>query len=197
MCDAGCIPSRPFPLEQLQPGCFLSPGRRQNRRPFSKLSLTEQVSPPPLEERDGWTLSDRSGRPMRSQVSAAAPMGDRGWARFPGSQAGRTGPLAAAESPALTLPAAAPATPGGSSGGAVRLHPLLSDSGLGYFPLRRRSLRLRLRRWRGSCLRAESAQVGRPPRGDRPPGAAAAGPWPGDQGRRPPTGRTSPSSVRW
>nr|XP_031529956.1 tetraspanin-33 [Vicugna pacos] len=45
---------------------------------------------------------------MRSRASATAPMGGRGRAWFPGSPAGRAGPPAAAESPPLTLPAAAP-----------------------------------------------------------------------------------------
>ncbi|CAK7307051.1 Tspan33 [Vulpes lagopus] len=122
---------------------------------------------------------------MGSQASAAAPMGGRGRARFPGSRAGQAGPAAAAESPPLTLPAAAPATPGGSGGGAVPLPALLPDARLGRFPPRRSSPASRApavaahapgrraRRWAG-----RRGEIG--PRGDgggamaRRPGAPAA-----------------------
>lgn len=102
---------------------------------------------------------------MRSRVLADQPMGGLGRARFPGSPAGRAGPLAAAESQPLTLPAVAPATPGGSSGGAVPQPALLPDARRGHLPPRR------------SFAAARAPAVARlmPPGAERSGGPAAAG----------------------
>lgn len=129
----------PFPLSSCCLDASLLGGGGKTTDPLTSCPSQNRCLPRLSEERDGWTLSDISDRPMRSQASAAAPMGGQGRARFPGSRAGQAGPPAAAESPPLTLPAAAPATPGGSGGGAVPLPALLPDARLGHFPPRRSS----------------------------------------------------------
>lgn len=124
----------PFPLSSCSLDAFFLRGESRTADPLASCPSPNRCLPRLSEERDGWTLSDISDRPMRSQASAAAPMGVRRRARFPGSREGQAGPPAAAESSALTLPAAAPATPRGSGGGAVPLPALLPDAGLGHLP---------------------------------------------------------------
>lgn len=105
----------PFPLSSCCLDASLLGGGGRTTDPLTSCPSQNRCLPRLSEERDGGTLSDISDRPMRSQASAAAPMGGQGRARFPGSRAGQAGPPAAAESPLLTLPAAAPATPGGGA----------------------------------------------------------------------------------
>lgn len=187
MCDGGCTPPIPSPLSSCSLDAFSLSGEGGGRRtadPLASCPSQNRCLPLLSEERDGRTLSDISDPPMRSPALAAAPMGGRGRVRFPGSPAGGTGPRAAAESPALTRPAAAAATPGGSGGGAVRLPALLRDAGLG---TSRRGAAprgsgsgggaahapgLRARRWAGR--RGETGPRGRR-RGDHGPQTRGAG----------------------
>lgn len=105
----------PFPLSSCCLDASLLGGGGRTTDPLTSCPSQNRCLPRLSEERDGGTLSDISDRPMRSQASAAAPMDCQGRARFPGSRAGQAGPPAASESPPLTLPAAAPATPGGGA----------------------------------------------------------------------------------
>lgn len=128
-----------FPLSSCSLDAFLLKGGGRTSDPLASCPSQNRCLPRLFEERDGWTLSDINDRPMRSQALAAAPIGSRGRDRFPGSRAGWAGPPVAAESPALTRPAAALATPGGSGGGAVPLPALLQYARLGNLPPRRSS----------------------------------------------------------
>lgn len=140
MCDGSVRSfSSFFPLSSCSLDAFLHRGGGGTADPLTSCPSLNRCLPRLSEKRDGWILSDIRDRPMRSQVWTDEPMGGRGRARFPGSPAGQAGPPAAAESPPLMLPAAAPATPGGSSGGAVPLPALLPDARRGHLPPRRSS----------------------------------------------------------
>lgn len=199
----GCVMQRAFllilfPLSSCRLDAFLLGGGGRTADPLPSCPSRNRCLPRLPQERDGWTLSDISDRPMRSQASAAAPMGGRGRARFPGRRAGRAGPLAAAECPRSSCPRRLRRLPAAPVAAPFSCPRFSRTRGSGASRCGAAPPPVGLRRRRGSCPRARSAQVGRQPRGDRPPeAAAAAGPWPGDPRRRPRTGRNSPSSARW
>ena len=186
-----------FPLSSCSLDAFLLGGGGSTADPLTSCASQNRCLPRLLEKRDGWILSDIRDRLMRNQASADEPMEVEGGPGFLGAR--RAGLVL---QPQRSLcrsrcPRQLPRLPAAPVAAPFPCPRFSRRHGVG---TSRRSAvppPLGLRPWHDSCLRARSAQVGRPPRGDRPPGAAAAGPWPGDPGRRPPTGRTSPSSVRW
>lgn len=78
----------PFPLSSCSLDAFFLRGESRTADPLASCPSPNRCLPRLSEERDGWTLSDISDRPMRSQASAAAPMGVRRRARFPGEPGG-------------------------------------------------------------------------------------------------------------
>lgn len=154
-----------FPLSSCSLDAFLLGGGRRTADPLTSCASQNRCLPRLLEKWDGWILSDIRDRLMRNQASADEPMGGRGRARFPGSQAGRASPPATAESLPFTLRAAAPATPGGSGSGAVALPALLPEARRGHLPPQRGS----------PAARAPAVARLMPPGAERSGGPAVAG----------------------
>lgn len=67
-----------FPLSSCSLDAFLLKGGGRTSDPLASCPSQNRCLPRLYEERDGWTLSDISDRPMRSQASAATPIGSRG-----------------------------------------------------------------------------------------------------------------------
>lgn len=155
-----------FPLSSCSLDAFLLGGGGRTADPLTSCASQNRCLPRLLEKRDGCILSDIRDRLMRNQASADEPMGGGGRARFPGSPAGRASPPATAESLPFTLrAAAAPATPGGSSSGAVPLTALLPEARRGHLPPQRGS----------PAARAPAVARLMPPGTERSGGPAVAG----------------------
>lgn len=86
------VPSHPFPLSSCSLDAFLLGGEGRIAGPLASCPSQNRCLPRLSEQRDGWTLSDISGRPMRSQASVVAPMGGRGAGPTAGEPGGQGWP---------------------------------------------------------------------------------------------------------